>query len=430
VITDADGLLAARFAATRGGKDGSDWNDVLRRARMAQPRFVSQRRRVAALAIVVGLLVIGTALAGAAGGLLELIGVEQQPSATVPSLDGSQARYVLGDQLFGAPGGTQQLGEPSTGETAWADAVPSSDGSKLLYEAENAQAQPGRALRVHDLVSGADEELAADAFAPAWRADGVIAYGKTAHRKSSGGDVGAVFPARVEVRTALTAAPSDWITAPGTYVPVAWAGRRLLVEELSGDGASASLLALDGPGQVQRLASGWLAALSPDGQLAVVSEGAPNGRPTGPLITLVDTVTGAARAVLDLRQASIGGLTWSALAATGPGDWTGNRIVLPASAGVLVLSTDGATLAIDKVASFTGDTGIRGAEYHEARFLDANGNQIIVKADVLPPSGRGGQSLQSVLVCDLEQNTCSRGSDAGTPEHWLGLVANPSRPLP
>jgi hypothetical protein len=63
VITDADGLLAARFAATRGGKDGSDWNDVLRRARMAQPRFVSQRRRVAALAIVVGLLVIGTALA-------------------------------------------------------------------------------------------------------------------------------------------------------------------------------------------------------------------------------------------------------------------------------------------------------------------------------------------------------------------------------
>jgi hypothetical protein len=417
---------------------GAPEADARARVRARAERLIAERGRrrrpltARPLVILVAVAAVATsaALAGAAGGLLELVGVAQQPGATVPTTGGSPVLYVLGEQLFGLPGGPQRLGEPSTGESAWADAVPSPDGSQLLYEATNAHRQPGRALRLHDLGSGADKQLAADAFAPVWRADGMIAYGKTAHRNTSGGDVGAVFPARVEVRATPSAVASDWITTPGSYVPVAWAGERLLVEELAGDGATATLLALDGPGQIERLADGWLAALSPDGRLAVVSAGAPNGRPTGPLIRLVDTATGAVRAGLDLRQASVAGLSWGALAGTGPGDWTGTRIVLPAAAGVLVLSTTANAVEIDKVARFSGDAGIRGAEYHEARFLDASGRRIIVKADVLLPSGSGGQALQSVLLCDLDQNTCARGSDAGTPDHWLGLVANPSRPLP
>jgi hypothetical protein len=395
-----------------------------------QPRRRALRARpLIALAAVVLVGVVAAALAGAAGGLLELVGVAQQPSATVPARGGASARYLLGDQLFAASGRPQQLGQPSTGESAWPDAVPSPDGTKLLYEAANSQGQPGRALRLHDLSTGADQELAADAFAPAWRANGMIAYGKTAQRRSTGGDVGAVFPARVQVRATPGGSASNWITTPGPYVPVAWAGARLLVEELAGDGAGASLLALDGPGQSERLAAGWLVALSPDGRLALVSEGVLD-RQSGPVIRLVDTATGATRAALDLRQASIGGLSWRALAATGPGDWTGTRIVLPAASGLLVLSAHANTLEIAKVARFTGDPGIRGAEYLEARILGASGSQVIVKAAVLPSSGSGGQSLQSALVCDLDQNTCTRGSDAGTPAHWLSLVANPSRPLP
>lgn len=389
-------------------------------------RLVSARPLVVLL--VAAAVAIAAAIAGAAGGLLDLVGVAEQPNATVPTINGSRAHYLLGNQLFATPGKPQQLGQVSTGESAWPDAVPSRDGSKLIYEAPNEHGQPGRALRLHDLGSGADEELAADAFAPAWRADGMLAYGKTAHRKSTGGDVGAVFPARVEVRSKPGDAAGEWITTPGNYVPVAWAGRRLLVEQLAGDGASASLLALDAPEQARRLADGWLAALSPGGRLAAVSIGASNGRPSGPMIRLVDTVTGKVDATLDLRDASIDGLSWRALAATGPGDWTGTRIVLPAAGGVLVLSARANALAIDRIARFTGDTGIRGAEYQEARFLDLTGRQIIVKADVLAPSGNG-QSRQSALVCDLEQNKCARGSDAGTPDHWLGLVANPSRPL-
>jgi hypothetical protein len=393
-------------------------------------RALRARRRLIALAAVAVVGVIAAAaLAGAAGGLLELVGVAQQPSATVPTLHGASAHYLLGDQLFAGSGPPQQLREPSTGESAWPDAVPSPDGTTLLYEAANRGGQPGRALRLHNLATGADQEVAADAFAPAWRANGMIAYGKTAQRRSTGGDVGAVFPARVQVRATPSGAASNWITTPGTYVPVAWARSRLLVEELAADGAGASLLALDGPGESERLASGWLVALSPDGRVALVSAGALDGQ-GGPVIRLVDTVTGAIRAALDLRQASIDGLSWRALAATGPGDWAGTHIVLPAAGGMLVLFARADTLEIAKVARFTGDNGIRGAEYQEARMLNAAGSQVIVKAAVLPSSGSGGQSLQSALVCDLHQNRCTRGSDAGTPAHWLSLIANPSRPLP
>jgi TusA-related sulfurtransferase len=66
-MTDADGLLAARFAATRGAPDSGDWGDVLRRARVtAEPRsfgLLGSRRLYAALAAVVAACLVGTAFA-------------------------------------------------------------------------------------------------------------------------------------------------------------------------------------------------------------------------------------------------------------------------------------------------------------------------------------------------------------------------------
>ena len=48
MMTDADGLLADRFAATRDALDDSDWGDVLRRVTRRAPA----RRRIALIAVV------------------------------------------------------------------------------------------------------------------------------------------------------------------------------------------------------------------------------------------------------------------------------------------------------------------------------------------------------------------------------------------
>ncbi|HEX6680888.1 MAG TPA: hypothetical protein VF063_09605 [Gaiellaceae bacterium] len=64
-MTDADGLLAARFAATRDAYDDSDWSDVLRRK---QPRPVTHRRAVllgVALAAVIAVVALATPLGAA-----------------------------------------------------------------------------------------------------------------------------------------------------------------------------------------------------------------------------------------------------------------------------------------------------------------------------------------------------------------------------
>jgi hypothetical protein len=424
----------SRFRAELGVPDAARRLRVLTRTEELLLERTQARRRFAMRPLVILLAAVAlaafVALAAEAGGLLDVFGVERQPNEAVPRIDGAQPVYVLGDKLFGARGGPQRLGELASGESAWAGAVPAGDESaKLVYEATNAGGQPGRALRIHDLDSGLDEELVPDAFAPAWRADGVLAYGKTVKRHTRGGDIGAVFPARVEVRRTALGPAVTWIAPPGAYVPVAWAGQRLLVEQLGDDGA-AFLLALDRPGELERLATGWLEALSPDGRLALVAEGAALGRPTGPLLRLVDTRTGAVRAELDLRRASVTGASWGALAAAGPGDWAGQRIVLPAGAGVLVLSASAHTLEIEKLARFAGDASMRGAEYHEARFLDPGGRRIVVKADVLAPGASSGRSLQSALVCSLDRDACVRGGDAVSSSHPLGLVTNPSRPLP
>jgi hypothetical protein len=64
VITDADGLLAARFGATRDDYDDADWNDVLRRR---HPRRNNHRR---ALFVAVAVIVVGVPTAIAFGGVI------------------------------------------------------------------------------------------------------------------------------------------------------------------------------------------------------------------------------------------------------------------------------------------------------------------------------------------------------------------------
>jgi hypothetical protein len=71
MMTDADGLLAARFAATRDGYDDSDWNDVLvrRPSRRTRPRaLLVAAAVVAALAIVALATPLGAAIVDGVGG--------------------------------------------------------------------------------------------------------------------------------------------------------------------------------------------------------------------------------------------------------------------------------------------------------------------------------------------------------------------------
>jgi hypothetical protein len=53
---------------------------------------------------------------------------------------------------------------------------------------------------------------------------------------------------------------------------------------------------------------------------------------------------------------------------------------------------------------------------------------VIVKAVVLPPSGKGGTMLPSALTCDLTADTCTRGGVADNPEQPLTLIYDESRP--
>lgn len=64
MMTDADGLLAARFAATRDDEDDSDWNDVLRRR---QPR---REKHLRSLLVAVAIIAIGVPTAIAFGGVI------------------------------------------------------------------------------------------------------------------------------------------------------------------------------------------------------------------------------------------------------------------------------------------------------------------------------------------------------------------------
>jgi hypothetical protein len=79
MITDADGLLAARFAATRGTDEGHDWNDVLRRATTRHARSV-RPRRLALLAAAGVCVAIGIA-APALGLYRPLLNFFDQPAA-------------------------------------------------------------------------------------------------------------------------------------------------------------------------------------------------------------------------------------------------------------------------------------------------------------------------------------------------------------
>jgi hypothetical protein len=70
--TDSDGLLAARFAATRDGHDGSDWGDVLQRAASQAAIVHRWRLTVVAALVLLAIAVPSLALSASVRGLFGL----------------------------------------------------------------------------------------------------------------------------------------------------------------------------------------------------------------------------------------------------------------------------------------------------------------------------------------------------------------------
>jgi hypothetical protein len=108
MMTDADGLLAARFAATRDGHDDSDWNDVLLRRR---PRRTHGRALLLAAAIVAALAVValatplGAAIVDGVGGFSAWI--TGQPGSPVSKPEQRAFDRANSRSWLGFPAGTK-----------------------------------------------------------------------------------------------------------------------------------------------------------------------------------------------------------------------------------------------------------------------------------------------------------------------------------
>jgi hypothetical protein len=413
-LAKSEAMLRAVFAdALPVVADARDWSDVRRRAgrRRAAPAYARRPRRVAVL-IAAGLGVLALGGLASAGQVLSLLGVRSSaPSA--PAIAPGVAPYIVGDELFGIGTASVVLARP-VADQYWDTAVLSSDGSTLVYESAvsgRRQQEAGSAFRWRDLATASDQELEPETYAPVSSADGRLAYGRTVPH-SGGGDVGAVFPSRIEVRSSLHSPPAIWTADAAAYLPVAWAGTELLVERV-GDNASKTLWAYTGPEEARSLGAGWLIAVSPDGTRALIGEGSRygGGSPASGL-RIVDVTTGATVVALDLAASTPGQMPWQSAAPTGPGDWRGDTIIMPAPLGVVRLRLRGSDLSLASLDKLQITQSLAGAEFHEARFA-ANGDQTaLILANVIPAGG--GQTMPAALSCDLAQRICDlSGSETG-----------------
>jgi hypothetical protein len=414
--------------ALRGFRASLAIPDTAVRERIAErlsraPRAHSRRRRAALAIVLAATTLVLVAISGAADGVLSTIGVTRDATHPIPA-GGADATtpYLLGRSYHDKLGAVHRLAAIGSG---FPDAVSGPSG-QIIYTARTADFNHPD-LRLFDPTTGNDELLAASAASPAWRRDGTLAY---AARTPADPTKIPDFNVILEVRPSPTAPAVPWSTEATGYEPIAWAGNTLIASTFATDDRGLrTLVALDGPGTARMLATGALIAISPDGtQLLVAKDAAPDGIPSSPNLELVDLASGAVTRTLDLRQVTPPGLTTGQILPGGAGDWLDNRVVYPAPAGAVILDARNDTLALVKVAQFTGDDGLRGAEYHEARFTGTTANQIIERAVVLPPSGHGGQMLPSALVCDLTAIKCTRGAVAENTTEPLTLVYNPSRP--
>jgi hypothetical protein len=253
-------------------------------------------------------------------------------------------------------------------------------------------------VRIRDLATGEDTPFEPGSQSLAWREDGALAYA-----------VGAVpdyranlpFLARVVVRPARGSAPTPWTETPERSTVLAWAGKTLLLAR-GEPGATPDLVALDGPGRARDLALAvTFLGTSPDGAHALVVRG-PADTPA-PRLELVRVADGHVDSTLFLADARdpVSGEPTSWVAP--PAAWSGDRVALASSTGLVVLRVSGA-ISVEQVLHLDAAARPNGALL-EPRFADADARTIVAWSAI--PGTEPIRAAQ--LLCDRLALTCVRG---------------------
>jgi hypothetical protein len=322
-------------------------------------------------------------------------------------------------------------------------------------------------LRVVDVETGRDRLLERGAAGVAWRRDGSLAYLRATEpelRFSLKHWKGATF-GHVFVRRTPGSRPVRWTATEAAWVPLAWAGRELLVQStLKGvtlpDGVRKfpwGVWAFSGPGRGRPLGIHTLVAVSPDGRFAF-GVALRNNSPS--LLRVVEPATGRIAVSVDIDElpgAQKDGIERSLLWLR-EGSWSGDTIIAASGsgfapsaspldvnrpetlrregvAGLTVLRYSGGKLSVERTLKLTGAvaeaTGIRHRfgifEFVHPIFVDRSARQFTSELRIIPSSGR---SHFLFVTCDIEEERCRRGRLRKPLATRAALVYNPSRPLP
>jgi hypothetical protein len=403
-----------------------DWADVVRRShRVAGVRARRRRRLVLALAAVA--LVVGSGTALALG--KQFFGWFTVSSAPerAPTLPGA-APYILGQLLYRAGHKPQRLAAPLRASLLGQDVtlvVAAADGRRFAYHSWRANVP---LLFVHDEVAGTDRVLARGAQTIAWASDGRIAYvqGDPPRYRPNH-----AFRGRVIVRK-LGSEPVAWTKHRGSYYVLAWARDRLLVRvsacllrECNG-GPEDGVYVLERSGRLTPLPLATLAALSPDGRLALGRYDPVAGQDSpSPLVQLVDVKSSRVLATLDVspaaRKAGLRGLLAGSLVTAA---WRGNEIVgtfAGEDSALVFLRVRGRHLSVEQIVRIPAATlpGRPGLFFGSPLFTNSGTRRIVMPV-------RAGQ-IVAVLACDRRTRHCVRGQVFSGRE-WFSVVSNPSRP--
>lgn len=260
---------------------------------------------------------------------------------TVPALPASDGYLVaagafavdgVAHQLAEAPGGglagsltPAVVPDGATGAyfyTTWAD-------SRIdqLDELEPGEPAGVPVVRRYDPATGADDEFRAGAYAPAVSTTGVVAWAEDLDGRYL---AHASNPTRIVV--AAPGGDEPWSEgADRLLIPLGWAGDVLVTYEQQA-GASARIVAFDGPGQERVLAErGDVIAFSPDGESILLAE----YPVAGTSFVLVRVGDGARLATASAEVRAFHG-----------GHWQGDTVVAPTTTGLLTLGVAGGGLQV------------------------------------------------------------------------------------
>lgn len=321
---------------------------------------------------------------------------------------GSNGTYVVGREAFGVAGDRSSVrlggGVDATLLGTLAPAAVPAPGRPSVFAYASSQARVP-VVRVHDASARTDELLARGAVSVAWGAPG-LAY-VDAPRARLGAS--RPFAGHVVVRQGPGGRPVRWTVTPAQYVVAAWAGRRLVAYRLRPSWPD--LVVLDGPRRMRRLArAGALVAVSPDGRRAFVSSY--DARP--PVVRVLAVASGREAARLTLGDEAVRWVIES-------GSWTRDRVVAPASSGLVVFRVRPSSISVEQILRFRTDA----FPVLEPR-LDAAGRHIVARVEL---ASRPREAVGSALLlrCDRVTRRCASlatGSSADPPH----ALYNPSRP--